>query len=105
MSDYDYDVEPVQAEEPSPDEVKKWTKIARAHAAKRVSELASESILDLLDPVYFTQELRDALNAVGHAADQAQRLYVIAEAKQARDRAQKVIDSKSELIKTLESMA
>lgn len=101
---YDDD-EPVEPEEPSLEEIKKWSKVARDYAAKRVSDLPSTSILELLDAEYFTQELRDALNAVAHAADQAQRLYVIAEAKQSRDRAQKVIDSKTELIKTLEASA
>lgn len=82
--------------------LKKMAQRARDRARKAVAELPSEAVLGFLDGEYFTQELVDALNAIMAASDHAQRLYTIAEAKQARDRATEIITSKTALIAALE---
>lgn len=77
---------------------------ARDRARKAVGELPSGGVMEFeLGEQYCSQDLVDALEAIPQACEEAQRLYTIACAKHAREKAREIIVSKTQLIDALES--
>lgn len=84
--------------------LKRLVKQYREQTISRNAELPiSKGMLDLIGEQYITREFVDAMKGVVTAFDEAHRHYLIAEARQNRDRAQQTVIGTMKLITELEA--
>ena len=87
-----------------PEQLKDQLMDGRTKLNSRWSHRPALSTLEFLGAPYVEEDLVAAVNGINDAFDTFFRLYAIAQAREARDNAQKVVQSKTQLIADLEAM-